>query len=110
MESRFFNPLIGIDEDAATGTAAGPLIGFLAKNNYTQLNKKYKILQGVKLNQPSIIEVMVRENDILVGGSSIITMQGEISIANLFCNYPMTDFIQACNRLSPLDEAAAGEH
>jgi PhzF family phenazine biosynthesis protein len=78
VESRFFNPLIGIDEDAATGTAAGPLIGFLTKNNYTQLNKKYKILQGVKLNQPSIIEVMVRENDILVGGSSIITMQGEI--------------------------------
>jgi len=78
VESRFFNPLIGIDEDAATGTAAGPLIGFLAKNNYVQLNKKYKILQGVKLNQPSLIEVMVREDDILVGGSSIITMRGEI--------------------------------
>lgn len=78
VESRFFNPLIGIDEDAATGTAAGPLIGFLAKNNYIQLNKEYKILQGVKLNQPSLIEVMARGNDILVGGSSIITMQGEI--------------------------------
>ena len=78
VETRFFNPLIGIDEDAATGTAAGPLIGFLAKNNYIQLNKEYKILQGVKLNQPSLIEVMVRDNDILVGGSSIITMQGEI--------------------------------
>jgi PhzF family phenazine biosynthesis protein len=75
-ESRFFNPLIGIDEDAATGTAAGPLTGFLAKNNYIQHNKAYKILQGVKLNQPSLIDVMVRDNDILVGGSSIITMQG----------------------------------
>ncbi len=78
VEARFFNPLIGIDEDAATGTAAGPLIGFLAKNNYVQFNKEYKILQGVKLNQPSLIEVMARDNDILVGGSSIITMQGEI--------------------------------
>ena len=77
-ESRFFNPLIGIDEDAATGTAAGPLIGFLAKNNYIKLNKEYKILQGVKLNQPSLIEAMVRDGDILVGGSSIITMRGEI--------------------------------
>jgi PhzF family phenazine biosynthesis protein len=77
-EARFFNPLIGIDEDAATGTAAGPLAGLLAKNNYIKLNKEYKILQGVKLNQPSLIEVMVRENDILVGGSSIITMRGEI--------------------------------
>jgi PhzF family phenazine biosynthesis protein len=78
IESRFFNPLIGIDEDAATGTAAGPLMGFLAKNNYIQLNKEYRILQGVKLNQPSLIETMVREGDILVGGTSCITMRGEI--------------------------------
>ncbi len=78
VESRFFNPIVGIDEDAATGTAAGPLMGFLAKNNYIQLNKEYKILQGVKLNQPSLIETMVRDGDILVGGSSIITMYGKI--------------------------------
>jgi PhzF family phenazine biosynthesis protein len=78
VESRFFNPLIGIDEDAATGTAAGPLIGFLAKNHYIQLNKEYRILQGVKLNQPSLIETMVRDGDILVGGTSCITMRGEI--------------------------------
>jgi PhzF family phenazine biosynthesis protein len=77
-EARFFNPLIGINEDAATGTAAGPLIGFLTKKKYTQPNKEYRILQGVKLNQPSLIEVVNRENDILVGGSSIITMRGEL--------------------------------
>lgn len=79
-EARFFNPIIGINEDPATGTAAGPLIGFLTKKKYTQPNKEYKILQGVKLNQPSLIEVMDRENDILVGGSSIITMRGELYI------------------------------
>jgi PhzF family phenazine biosynthesis protein len=80
VEARFFNPLIGINEDAATGTAAGPLIGFLTKNNYTQPNTAYKILQGVKLKQPSLIEVMSRENDILVGGSAVITMRGEIYV------------------------------
>lgn len=80
VEARFFNPIIGIEEDPATGTAAGPLIGFLTKNRYTQLNKEYKILQGVKLNQPSLIEVMNRQNDILVGGSSAITMRGELYI------------------------------
>jgi PhzF family phenazine biosynthesis protein len=78
VESRFFNPLIGIDEDAATGTAAGPLMGFLAKNNYIQLNKEYRILQGVQLNQPSLIEAIVREGDILVGGASCLTMRGEL--------------------------------
>jgi PhzF family phenazine biosynthesis protein len=80
VEARFFNPIIGIEEDPATGTAAGPLIGFLTKNRYTQLNKEYKILQGVKLNQPSLIEVMCRQNDVLVGGSSVITMRGELYI------------------------------
>jgi PhzF family phenazine biosynthesis protein len=78
VEARFFNPLIGIDEDAATGTAAGPLIGFLTQKKYTKPNTEYKILQGVKLNQPSLIEVMSRDNDILVGGSAVITMKGEL--------------------------------
>ena len=78
VEARFFNPLIGIDEDAATGTAAGPLAGFLVSNSLVKPNTAYKILQGVKLNQPSAIEVMVRDNDILVGGGSVITMKGEI--------------------------------
>jgi len=79
-EARFFNPLIGIDEDAATGTAAGPLIGFLTQHKYTKPNTEYKILQGVKLSQPSLIEVMSRDNDILVGGSAVITMRGELYI------------------------------
>lgn len=79
-ETRFFNPAIGIFEDPATGTAAGPLIGFLTSKKQAKLNTEYKILQGVKLNQPSVIEVMARENDILVGGSSIVTMKGELYI------------------------------
>lgn len=79
-ETRFFNPIIGIYEDPATGTAAGPLIGFLTKKKQAKPNQEYKILQGVKLNQPSVIEVMCRENDILVGGSSIVTMRGELYI------------------------------
>lgn len=78
VETRFFNPIIGINEDPATGTAAGPLIGFLTEKKFTKSDKEYKILQGVKLKQASMIEVMNREEDILVGGSSIITMKGEL--------------------------------
>ena len=80
VETRFFNPIIGIFEDPATGTAAGPLIGFLTQKKFTKSEKEYKILQGVKLKQASMIEVMNREEDILVGGSSIITMKGELYI------------------------------
>lgn len=80
VETRFFNPIIGIYEDPATGTAAGPLIGFLTQKKFTKSDKEYKILQGVKLKHASMIEVMNREEDILVGGSSIITMKGELYI------------------------------
>lgn len=47
-------------------------------NELIKAGNEYRILQGVKLNQPSLIDVMVRKDDILVGGSSVITMQGEI--------------------------------
>ncbi|TCN58938.1 PhzF family phenazine biosynthesis protein [Flavobacterium circumlabens] len=82
VQSRFFNPLIGIDEDAATGTAAGPLAGLLWYKKIIQKDSHYQILQGVKLNQPSLIEIAVTDDGILVGGSSVITMEGKIYIEN----------------------------
>lgn len=44
-ECRFFNPLVGIDEDPATGTAAGPLAGYLGQLGYIkkgQITSYYK--------------------------------------------------------------------
>ncbi|HEX2631122.1 MAG TPA: PhzF family phenazine biosynthesis protein [Chitinophagaceae bacterium] len=79
-ESRFFNPLIGIEEDAATGTAAGPLAGILQSKRLINKNESYQILQGVQLNQPSLIEVKVTDKGVLVGGTAVITMEGELSL------------------------------
>ena len=75
-EARFFNPYMGIDEDAATGTAAGPLAGYLSHVNYINRTQNYRILQGVQLNQPSSILVKVMPKGILVSGSAVITMEG----------------------------------
>lgn len=77
-ESRFFNPLIGIEEDAATGTAAGPLAGILQSKQLMNKNESYQILQGVQLNQPSLIEVRVTDKGILVGGTAVVTMEGDL--------------------------------
>lgn len=77
-ETRFFNPGIGIDEDAATGTAAGPLAGYLNKLNYLDQGKDVKILQGVELNHPSSIHIKVVPEGIWISGSSVITMEGVI--------------------------------
>jgi trans-2,3-dihydro-3-hydroxyanthranilate isomerase len=77
-ETRFFNPGIGIDEDPATGTAAGPLAGYLAILGYVKKDQNFLILQGKYVEHPSTIRVKVVENGIWVSGSSTIVMEGQI--------------------------------
>ncbi|TCD28769.1 PhzF family phenazine biosynthesis protein [Pedobacter psychrodurus] len=78
--SRFFNPGIGIDEDPAAGSAAGPLAGYLQGLGYIQKEHDYKILQGTYVNRPSTIQVNVADDGIWVSGSSIIVMKGKLFI------------------------------
>jgi trans-2,3-dihydro-3-hydroxyanthranilate isomerase len=75
-EARFFNPGIGIDEDPATGTAAGPLTGYLQMLGFIKKQEKYKILQGAEVKHHSSIHVQVEDGGIWVSGSSVIVMEG----------------------------------
>jgi len=77
-EARFFNPGIGIDEDPATGTAAGPLAGYLEKLGHIKKDKDFRILQGTAVKHPSIIRVNVSNEGIWVSGSSVIVMEGTL--------------------------------
>jgi PhzF family phenazine biosynthesis protein len=77
-ETRFFNPGMGIDEDPATGTAAGPLAGYLASLGHIKKDLHYLILQGKFVEHPSTIRVQVVEDGIWVSGSSTIVMEGQL--------------------------------
>ncbi|TKT92620.1 PhzF family phenazine biosynthesis protein [Dyadobacter frigoris] len=77
-QARFFNPGIGIDEDPATGSAAGPLAGFLFQKNRILQDTVYQILQGEKLNRPSVIQFEVKTDSIWINGSSVIVMEGTL--------------------------------
>jgi trans-2,3-dihydro-3-hydroxyanthranilate isomerase len=77
-ETRFFNPGMGIDEDPATGTAAGPLAGYLQMLGYIEKNRNFLILQGKYVEHPSTIRVKVVDDGIWVSGSSTIVMEGQI--------------------------------
>jgi trans-2,3-dihydro-3-hydroxyanthranilate isomerase len=79
-ETRFFNPAFGINEDPATGTAAGPLAGYLSFVNHILQGESYQILQGVLVNHASSIQVKVMPEGIWVSGSSVIVMEGELVI------------------------------
>lgn len=76
--ARFFNPGIGIDEDPATGSAAGPLAGFLFHKNLITQNRVYTLLQGQKMNRPSVIQFEVKTDSIWISGSAVKVMEGTI--------------------------------
>ncbi len=81
--TRNFAPLVGIDEEAATGTSNGALIYFLKKNNLIEDNKIISF-QGESMSRPSIIYCEIMEKDgnqiVKIGGTAKIVISGVISI------------------------------
>ncbi|MCF0074904.1 PhzF family phenazine biosynthesis protein [Dyadobacter sp. CY261] len=78
--TRFFNPGIGIDEDPATGSAAGPLAGYLLQKGYVKAGKDYKILQGEQIGRPSVIQFNAGHDGTWISGPAVIVMEGKIHI------------------------------
>ncbi|MGW0802444.1 PhzF family phenazine biosynthesis protein [Nonomuraea sp. NPDC002799] len=78
--SRFFNPTVGIVEDPATGTAAGPLAAFLLRARGADAGLVV-IEQGHALGRPSRIQVEVDGDRVQISGSGIVTAHGRIRVA-----------------------------
>lgn len=73
IHSRFFAPHLGIIEDPATGSAAGPLIGYLLK--YDVFGDKFEIIneQGYEIKRPSLIFMRGKR----VGNNFSVNIGGE---------------------------------
>ncbi len=78
--TRGFFPGIGISEDPATGSAAGPLAAYLASRDLIDEGAWIAIEQGVEIGRRSRIEVRVQDKQIEVAGQSIIVAEGTITI------------------------------
>lgn len=74
--ARFFNPVMGIAEDPATGTAAGPLAVRLRPDGGTVV-----IEQGRKLGRPSRIEVTVVGDVVSVRGGGFVVAEGTLLLS-----------------------------
>ena len=82
VHCRFFAPRYGIVEDAATGSAHGPLGCYLVKygiHDGTRIISR----QGVEMGRPSTIDVRIRSQDaeitdVLVGGECVEVGAGAI--------------------------------
>lgn len=78
--TRFFNPTVGIVEDAATGTAAGPLARQLVAFGLVADGSRVVLEQGYALDRPSRIEVAVSGDEIVIAGRGVVTAEGMLTL------------------------------
>lgn len=82
---RMFSPAYGVAEDAATGSAAGPIAIHLARHGQVPWEQPLHILQGVEIRRPSHMHALVTgtEHDIhsvRVSGHGAVVAQGSLHI------------------------------
>ncbi len=72
----------GINEDVATGSAAGPLCAYLIRNGFAEPNEVIAISQGRFLNRPSVIRGWVEDNGhVFIQGDVAFFGKGEILVS-----------------------------
>jgi trans-2,3-dihydro-3-hydroxyanthranilate isomerase len=79
--ARMFSPAYGVVEDAATGSAAGPLAIHLARHGLAGYGQALEILQGVEMGRSSLMlaradAVCDRVTSVHVGGQGTVAARG----------------------------------
>ena len=75
--ARFFNPTVGLWEDAATGTAAGPLAAYLGRENLLR-DGALVVEQGVKMGRRSLLNVRLAPDPEL-SGAGLVVLRGVLA-------------------------------
>jgi trans-2,3-dihydro-3-hydroxyanthranilate isomerase len=81
--NRMFSPAYGVTEDAATGSAAGPIAVHLARHGRARFDQWIDIVQGTAIRRPSLMRARVDGGtdgitSVQVGGSGVIVARGII--------------------------------
>jgi trans-2,3-dihydro-3-hydroxyanthranilate isomerase len=82
-KSRNFAPALGIPEDPATGSAAGPLAVHLARHGRIGFGQEIEISQGAEIGRPSRLYARAagtadRIDSVEVAGAAVIVARGEL--------------------------------
>jgi trans-2,3-dihydro-3-hydroxyanthranilate isomerase len=78
--ARFFNPIMGIPEDPATGTAAGPLAARLVEEGVLAPGVTVEIEQGTALGRRSLIRVRALPDGVELTGSGVVSAEGVLHL------------------------------
>ena len=85
-KTRMFYPSVGVSEDPATGSAAGPLAVHLARHGRIGFGEQIEIRQGAEIGRPSLLYAKVtgegdRIDSVEVGGTALIVAEGRFRVA-----------------------------
>jgi trans-2,3-dihydro-3-hydroxyanthranilate isomerase len=76
-----FAPGLGVTEDPATGSAAGPLALHLARHGRIAFGDEIEIVQGEEILRRSLLYATAHdERRVEVGGSAVIVARGEYQV------------------------------
>jgi trans-2,3-dihydro-3-hydroxyanthranilate isomerase len=84
-KTRVFGPALGVAEDPATGSAAGPLALHLARHGRIRFGEEIEIRQGAEIGRPSLLRARVdgsaeQVERIEVAGAALIVARGEFDL------------------------------
>ena len=84
-KTRMFGPSLGMDEDPATGSAAGPIACHLARNGLIAWGDEIELTQGVEIGRPSTLLARAEGSAesierVEVGGCAVIVARGEFRL------------------------------
>jgi trans-2,3-dihydro-3-hydroxyanthranilate isomerase len=82
VKTRMFGPGLGVAEDPATGSAAGPLAVHLARHGIVGFGERVEIRQGAEIGRPSTLYAEAQGSAeqidrVLVGGAAVVVARGE---------------------------------
>jgi trans-2,3-dihydro-3-hydroxyanthranilate isomerase len=84
-KSRMFGPGLGVREDPATGSAAGPIAVHLARHGRIAWGEEITITQGIELQRPSTLFAVAQGTDtsvskVEVAGDTVVVGRGTFDI------------------------------
>jgi len=85
VKSRMFGPGLGVAEDPATGSAAGPLAAHLARHRADRMGDEITISQGAEILRPSTLYARAEADEtgivrVEVAGSAAVVARGEFAL------------------------------
>jgi trans-2,3-dihydro-3-hydroxyanthranilate isomerase len=87
FKTRMFGPGLGVPEDPATGSAAGPLAVHLARHGRIAFGDRIEIRQGAEIGRPSVLQACAQGSAdalerVLVGGAAVTVARGEYQLGS----------------------------